>query len=41
MERYSVLDKLSHKARLLWRDILEEKLVLGDEGREMYRKGQL
>lgn len=39
VDRYSVLDKLSPKARLLWSDILEEKLVLGEEGLEMYRKG--
>lgn len=37
-ERYSVLESLSPKARLLWRDVVDEKLILGEEGREIYRK---
>jgi len=39
VERYSALEDLSPKARRLWKDILEEKLILGEEGRQIYRKG--
>jgi hypothetical protein len=38
-ERYSVLEDLSPKVRRLWKDILEEKLIFGEEGREIYRRG--
>jgi hypothetical protein len=37
-DRYSVLEDLSPKARRLWKDILEEKLISGEEGREIYRE---
>lgn len=36
-EKYSVLDHLSPKAHLLWTHILEDKMVFGDEGLEIYR----
>lgn len=39
VERYSELEALSPKARRLWKDILEEKLILREEGRNIYRKG--
>lgn len=38
-ERYSVVDSLSPKTRLLWKDVVEEKLIFGEKGREIYRKG--
>ena len=38
VDKYSVLDHLSPKARLLWTHVLEDKMVFGEEGLEMYRK---
>ena len=39
VERYSVLESLSPRARVLWKDVVEEKLLFGEKGRETYRKG--
>jgi hypothetical protein len=36
-ERDSILDDLSPRAHRLWKDILEDKVVLGEEGLDMYR----
>ena len=41
VDRYSVLDSLSPKARVLWRDVVEEKLLFGEKGRELYRKDRI
>lgn len=39
VERYSVMDTLSPKASLLWKDVVEEKFIFGEKGRDIYRKG--
>jgi hypothetical protein len=36
-ERHSVLEELSPRAHKLWKDMLEEKFVPGEKGREIYR----
>jgi len=38
VDKYVVLDNLSPKARLLWTHVLEDKMMSGKEGLEMYRK---
>ena len=37
-ERHSVLNNLSPKARRVWKDLLDEQLILGEEGRRIYRE---
>jgi hypothetical protein len=39
VERYSVVDDLSPRASLLWKDVVEEKFIFGEKGRDIYRKG--
>jgi len=37
-ERHSVLNDLSPKARRVWKDLLDEKLMIGEEERRIYRE---